>query len=202
MVAPWLLWLFAAALFDDTFRPRPMHASALVLLTAAGLWAWTGTDPAQSMLPFRLLSFACLVGALIQAVAGRKTDLLASRRRFRMLLASGITTYALIVVTVETHQRGEAMPDAVGAAHALAVLVLGGVAALALLRPRPGLLWTAPRPDAPEPGMHVEPAVVDRLMTAVTRDRIHRTEGLTIARLAVSLCVAEHRLSRRYSRPG
>lgn len=196
MAAPGLLWLFAAALFDDAFRPRMVHAAALALLVLAGLWSRAGTGPLHSALPFHLLSLACLAGALIRTVAGRDADLLASRRRFRIVLAGGIAAYALVVVAVETHQRGDAVPHALSATHALAVLLLTGAAALALLRPRTELLWTAP-PPPPAPASEVEPALVDRLLTAVDRDGIHRTEGLTIAQLAVSLGVAEHRLRRQ-----
>jgi hypothetical protein len=98
--APALFWLWAAACFDDQFRPscdKFLPWGALVVLGAScifGGWpvAWAALH-ALSLL---------LVGlAVWQVLAGRAGDLVEVRRRLRVILTIGAGLYITTVILTE-----------------------------------------------------------------------------------------------------
>lgn len=113
--APWmavangnsvLFWLFAAALFDDDFELRPVHAlpwAAMALL--GGLQcAWWGPQASPeapfvvAVLHWAPLGFAAM--ALAAAARHWRDDLVEQRRRVRLFIVAAGSLYTVVMLAV------------------------------------------------------------------------------------------------------
>ncbi len=206
--------LFAAALFDDDFRPSWWHALAWIAVVAIGASCfWIGTPVAR--IGFSTVGLACNAVGAWYALAERSVDLVEQRRRLRTVLVVVIAFYATAIIASEILFPYGSGGPALAAAISAGVLVIAMVFALGVLsvnregslipfdqiEPQP-LVLTPRRPSAvasvsersPDAGEDAgQLAALRRLME---HDRVYREEGLSIGSLAERLGTAEHVLRR------
>lgn len=210
---PVVFCLFAAALFDDDFKPSWWHVLAWLAVVATGAACfWIGTPPAR--IAFSTIGLACNAVGAWYALAGRSLDLVEERRRLRAVLVVVIAFYATAIITSEMlFPRGSGGP-ALAAAISAGVLAIVMVFALVLLAVnREGSLipfgQSEPQPLA---AARRKPAVAAsfaerseggedaRLLAALRalmdHDKVYREEGLSIGGLAARLDMTEHALRR------
>ena len=206
--------LFAAALFDDDFKPSWWHALAWLAVVAVGASCfWVGTAAAR--IGFSAVGLACNAVGAWYALAERSVDLVEQRRRLRTVLMVVIAFYATAIIASEIIFPNGSGGPALGGAISAGVLAIVMVFALVVLsvnregslfpfdRPQPQpLVAAAYRPAAvasisersPDAGEDAGPlAALRRLME---HDRVYREEGLSIGSLAERLGIAEHALRR------
>jgi AraC-like DNA-binding protein len=209
-----VFWLFAAALFDDSFRLRWWHGSIWLLMMAFGAVECVA-DSRLLTIALILSSFVFAALALVPALATWRDDLMEGRRRIRGYIVIGSAVYT--AVTAFANLTGDIHPAAVPSNlfATLALLVIVGPAAWTTfgLRTSQGLFASlaqrAPLPAAgpagapatlpiptPVPIDPVEAGQLARLERLMTAERAYRQDGLTIGMLAQKLDLPEYRLRR------
>ena len=214
---PVVFCLFAAALFDDDFKPSWLHALAWLALVAIGiLGLWTGVP---------LLRWICSgLGLLCNAIgvwyvlAGRALDLVEERRRLRAVLVVLVALYSAVIIASEMAWPRGSVGPMIYLANGAGLLALTSVFAVFLLSiSRDGALISLPvsgaslqaalprRPATePAPSDRTERDEDARLLSALRRlmehDKAYREEGLSIGSLAAKLGISEHGLRRLINR--
>ena len=193
-------WLFASALFEDGFRPRPVHLliwTAVVMVgSVQGLvLVPTGSPYAvyvSGALTLETLFFVGLASG--QILAARAGDLVEPRRRLRLQVVATAAGYIALRALSDLSGARQAFPAAASLIDALALALVAAVVALALLGLRGGEAMFAPA-SAPRPTTPPEdPEAARALDHAMRIDRAYRQDGLTIGALAGQLGLTEHRL--------
>ena len=205
-----VFWLWARAAFDDDFVIRPWHGGLWAVTTGLQFYvAGWGLWPALDLAIDRTLSLTTLGLALLAAVqtlATWRADLVAGRRRLRLVVLIGASTYIVIVATANFSGTPSMSFSAMAsAANAFGLFGLVGLSAWNLLRAadtQDSILFPAPG-DAPARAMarngeskppEIEPALLRRLEQLMVVERAYRREGLTIGSLSAELGVPEYRL--------
>ena len=206
--SPVILWLWALAVFDDSFILRPHHAAIWALVAGVGLFAYCGsaTSPMLSVISGRIFALVSIVFALLaatQTLPGWRADLVAGRRR--LLIAFLLAMTAFVVVNgvsglAAIPWRSVSFSYAFG----LGVLALLGVwTSLPEFMGQPALIGTAGavgkadrRREAPARTDVFLPnqILLRQIERVMSVERVYRQEGLTIGVLAVKLGLPEHRL--------
>ena len=212
-----VFWLWARAAFDDDFEPRWWHGALWAAIAGLQLFAARGSTPALELASERTLSFAYLGLALLAAVqtlATWREDLMARRRRLRLVVLVGTAIYIGAGVFSDLSPNPAPTPPSgsgfslASVAGAFSLCVLVGISAWNLLRaagvqegsillPAAGDVVADARPaalDAVGKAAGIEPALLRRLQHLMTVDRVYRQEGLTIGSLSARLGVPEYRL--------
>jgi len=208
---PVVFCLFAAALFDDDFRPSWWQALAWLALVAIGiLGLWTG---------FPLLRWLCSgLGLLCNAIgvwyvmAGRALDLVEERRRLRAVLVVLGALYSAVIIASEMAWAPASVGPVLYLANGAGLLAITSVFAVFLLTiSRDGALISLPlsASQAALPRRLVtRPVLAERserdddarrltsLRHLMEHDRAYREEGLSIGNLAAKLGISEHGLRR------
>lgn len=209
---PVVFCLFAAALFDDDFRPSWWQALAWLSLVAIGiLGLWTGIP---------LLRWLCSgLGLLCNAIgvwyvlAGRALDLVEERRRLRAVLVVLVALYSAVIIASEIAWSPSSVGPVLYLANGGGLLAITSVFAVFLLTiSRDGALISLP-PSASLQAILprrpvTKPVLADRterdddarqlvaLRHLMEHDRAYREEGLSIGSLAAKLGIFEHGLRR------
>lgn len=185
------VWLFVLAVFED--RPMsPRLAGPAALLTALGMGAL-----ALRLEPLALLrdmvSAALALHALSLVLRSWRGDLIEARRRLRAPFFAAVTVYIVAETAMDALGRnGFSLPwSELASAALLALLCLG--AAAVFLDDSQGLFG----PPAVRRARSAPDADLAALARAMDVEQAWRTEGLTVAALASSVGVPEHRLRRR-----
>jgi AraC-like DNA-binding protein len=209
-----VFWLWARAAFDDEFAPRRWHVAPWAILAIGGVVADVaplGRVPAHlAAQAVAVASLGFAVAAAVQTVATWHTDLVARRRRLRVIVLVGTVSY---IVANSSSQLARPMALGMagwaGAPDAIGLCTLAALAAWSLLRvtgydsaaglvpptrPARGAATIASPPDAEPKLPPADAALLRRLEQAMTQERIYRQDGLTISALAAKLRVPEHRL--------
>ena len=201
-----VFWLFASALFDDSFRLRWWHGALWLLMFVLGaVECLAGNRILSIALTSSSLVFAAL--AVVPTLTTWRDDLLEGRRRLRLFIV--IASADLQRADRLAYLTGDIDPTT-GPSNLLAAVALVAIVApiawLTLgLRPSQGLFATLAEPavapaltaaPTPPPAEAVNPAQVAALERAMTVDRAYRQDGLTIAQLAERLGMPEYRLRR------
>ena len=224
LIVPALFWLFARSLFEDEFQPGAREAGAVLLLFALGVIMNALADTAQVVagVVFRLFGLALVAHAIWVVVHGRAGDLVERRRRFRapFIILAGL--YVAMVAITEIILKGAPAPVELSALNAFGILALTFAIMVYFTGLRPEVIAPAPRapavevvppvrvavlPEASPPrdatlpeALSIAPAeddaVLARLHELMDRDRVYRTEGLTIGVLAEKLGTQEYLLRR------
>jgi AraC-like DNA-binding protein len=211
-----VFWLWARAAFDDDFEPRWWHGALWAATAGLQLFAGRGSTPALELATEWTLSFAYLGLALLaagQALATWREDLMAGRRRLRLVVLVGTAVYIGVVVISSLSPKLPPTPSGSGfsiasVAGAFCLCVLVAIAAWNLLRaagvqegsvllPAAGDAVADAYPAALDGAGKVsgiEPALLRRLQHLMAVDRVYRQEGLTIGFLSAKLGVPEYRL--------
>lgn len=202
-----VFWLFARALFDDTFELRRWHFVPWAAVVALSLVNCLVLVPARALDP-RILAIAMTVISLVfvglavgQTIASWSTDLVEDRRRWRVFVVVATAIYAGVNAVLQLAVSGNGSPGIVTTAHnaILAVVVI----ALAYSLMRVGGETIFPAAEAPraaaapasEPGT-ADRKLLDALMRLMADERIYRHDGITIGTLAAKLAAPEYRLRR------
>ncbi len=222
--APFGLWLYTGALFEDRFVLRPWQGligAALIVSQYAAFLAPREAGGALDLLVTltpRLASLALILAALARAVRDWSVDLIERRRRFRILFTAIVGAYSLLVLVIELTLQGRPPPPLVDLGH---TLLMGGFTAFSALRiftvrtdlfPAEAGASLAPmsaeslesteRHAVPEAVVTSQadeiedPALLARLATLMDVERVWAEEGLTIRSLSEKLLVPEYRLRR------
>ncbi len=201
-----VFWLFARAMFDDEFRPRPWHvglwlAVVAVAMTCALILRPTHSPlaaPLDDLLALSALAFAAL--AVAQTWTSWSADLVEPRRRLRVVIVAASASY--IAVAALSNRLGGVAPAAVSLAQALGLAVISAGVAWAFLGVAGGGSLFAPAdiraipPQAPADLDFADRALLAALEQAMSVERLYRQERLTIGALAHRLGVPEYRLRR------
>jgi AraC-like DNA-binding protein len=212
--APVILWLLARATFDDDFVPRRWHGALWAAIVAMQLFVagWTARWPAagsaiERILPFVYLGLALL--AVAQTVATWRTDLVAGRRRLRVVVLIGTSAFIAAGVFRSFLPASSASGASTASlANAFGLCVLLGISGWNLFRAAgagqdSGLLATtgnvldgarATASDGEDRPSTIDPALLRRLEHLMTVERAYRRDGLTIGSLSAELGVPEYRL--------
>jgi AraC-like DNA-binding protein len=210
---PVVFCLFAAAVFDDDFRPSWWHALAWLAVVALGFSCfWIGTPLAR--IGFSTVGIACSALGAWYALAERSLDLVEARRRLRSVLVVVIAFYAAGIIASEiifpNGSGGPALAFGIGAGLLAITMVFvvvllsvsrdGALISLGASSPQPfGVL---PRQAAvvADFGERREGGDDTKLLAGLRRlmehDKAYREEGLSIGSLAAKLDTSEHGLRR------
>ncbi|WP_426390999.1 helix-turn-helix domain-containing protein [Variovorax sp. R-27] len=209
-----LFWVFVQALFNDDFRPRPVHVAAwLVVAAVAALNCAVVAGSASVLAPVTMgvqravpLVFAVL--AAMAAASQWRADLVEGRRRLRVFIVVTGVGYSVGMLVVRlASPRGQLSSLSATADVAMLLLIVAVVAWRMVRLAGSELFPAAVVPDAPIPTVEpppVEPPAPDpaedrlaeSLQHAMAVDHAYRSEDLSIAALAARLSVPEYRLRR------
>lgn len=217
-----IFWLFAQAMFDDSFRLRPWHALVWLGLVVWPLAHLLGAGFTSHWLVGVLVRGAVILLALLalaQTVRDWGSDLVEGRRRLRLFILIAVAMHIAATVAAELVIGTDQVPMSLHLLNSGALVAIAAIIALLLLQAdldsvlgpvAVGPASDAPSPDSlpPHPPIAVaapedEPAdpallaTLDRLMAV---DRLYRQEGLTIGVLAGRLGLPEYRLRRAINR--
>ncbi|WP_298256155.1 AraC family transcriptional regulator [Bradyrhizobium sp.] len=209
---PVVFCLFAAALFDDDFKPSWWQGLAWLAVVAVGASClWIGTPAAR--IGFSTVGLACNAVGAWYALAERSLDLVEQRRRLRGMLVVVIAFYATAIIASEILYPGGSGGPALGMAISAGVLAIVMVFAAALFvvnrdgslipfdQSEPQPLAVTPRRPAAAAGVVGQSddegaPMLLALRRLMEHDRAYREEGLSIGGLAGRLGIAEHALRR------
>jgi AraC-like DNA-binding protein len=200
-----VFWLFARALFDDTFVTRRWFAlpwagmvglsliNCLVLVPAGVI------EPRIFAVVINLLSLGFVALAVGQTVASWSADLVEQRRRLRVFVVVLTALYAgSDIVAQLLVPAGSTAFVATANAVILAAVVIA--IACSLLRVSGETIFpavTAQVAAAAVPAASIgDRRLLDALMRLMADERIYRHEGITIGTLAGKLAVPEYKLRR------
>jgi AraC-like DNA-binding protein len=207
-----VFWLWARAAFDDDFVVRPWHGGLWAVIAGlqfyvAGWSLWPTVDLAiDRTLSLTTLGLAVLAAA--QTLATWRTDLVAGRRRQRLVVLIGASTYIVIVAAVNfSGTPSMSFSSMASVANAFGLFGLVGLSAWNVLRAAdtqgsillpatydaPGSARATARDGAGKPP-EIEQALLRRLEQLMAVERAYRREGLTIGSLSAGLGVPEYRL--------
>jgi AraC-like DNA-binding protein len=227
---PLVFCLFAAALFDDDFKPSWLHAVAWLTMVALGVVACLWIDAAPARWAFSALGLACNALGVWYVLAGRALDLVEERRRLRAVLVVLLALYSAAIIATEIALPAGSGGPILYLANSIGLLTITLVFAVVLLSisgdsalislpvsepAMQGIMQgtlqgtlqvTSPyRPAAvSDLGDRIERDDDTRLLAALRRlmehDRAYREEGLSIGGLAGKLGIPEHGLRRLINR--
>jgi AraC-like DNA-binding protein len=208
---PVVFWLWARAAFDDDFVLRRWHGGLWAVMTGlqfsvAGWSLW----PTHHLAIDRMLSLTSLGLALLaagQTLATWRTDLVAGRRRLRLVVLIGVSAYIAIAAAANLSSTPSMfLPPMASVANAFGLFSLVGFSAWNLLgaADAQGSILPPATADAPVSARAmasdaagkpaVEQALLRRLERLMVVERAYRREGLTIGSLSAELGVPEYRL--------
>lgn len=213
-----VFWLFAQAMFDDSFRLRPWHALVWLSLVVWPLAHLLGAGFTSHWLLGVLVRGAVILLALLalaQTVRGWGSDLVEGRRCLRLFILIAVALHIAVTVTVELVFGADQVPMALHLLNAGALVAIAAIIALLLLQADLdsvlGPVAVGPAVEAPSPGNRplavaapedepADPALLATLERLMSVDRLYRQEGLTIGVLAGRLGLPEYRLRRAINR--
>jgi len=218
-----IFWLFARAMFDDSFRLKPWHALVWLGLVVWPLAHLLGAGFTSHWLLGVLVRGAVILLALLalaQTVRGWGSDLVEGRRRLRLFILIAVALHIAVTVTVELVFGADQVPMALHLLNSAALAAIAAIIALLLLQadidavlgpvsvgppavdavspasaPYPQPVGVAAPEDEP-----ADPALLATLERLMSVDRLYRQEGLTIGVLAGRLGLPEYRLRRAINR--
>lgn len=199
-----LFWAFALDLFED-YRVagwrRFLPAAGLLTI---GLVRLATPEPAENALTLAHngVGAALAIHILFVIASGWRGDLVEPRRRLRGPVLVAAAGYALVVTVVESGEIFLGSADALSPLAAASLMAMGLVSLWAFGRVDVALFGPVSVPidarnETPSTRVPSEDAkaaaALDRLMR---EERLYRTEGLTIASLALRMRMPEHKLRR------
>jgi AraC-like DNA-binding protein len=228
-----VFWVFAKILFDDDFRPGLGHSLFwLVVALSSAINCAFGADLSPWLhrileLVQRATPLLCAVLVVLAAGSHWTTDLVERRRSLRAFITVGGVIYSVVLLALRlSTSRGTLSPSLALVDTSILLLLVGGVAARALVvqspellgfasaasHPRLGSLLTkaeggaspvegAGEPSAPvssiaAPVSDPDRELAARIVARMSGERLYSRPDLTVASLATTLAVPEYRLRR------
>jgi AraC-like DNA-binding protein len=206
-----VFWLFARALFDDSFRLKPWHAlvwAGLIVWPLAHVFGAGFTAHWLVGVVVRVAVILLALLALVQTVRGWGSDLVEGRRRLRLFILIAVALHISVSVTVELVFGPDQVPKVFHVLNAAALAAIAAIIAMLLLQADldsvlggPAVVAAAPAAAAASPEDEpADPALLATLDRLMAVDRLYRQEGLTIGVLAGKLGLPEYRLRRAINR--
>jgi len=217
-----IFWLFAQAMFDDSFRLRPWHTLVWLGLAVWPLAHLLGAGFTSHWLLGVLVRGAVILLALLalaQTVRGWGSDLVEGRRRLRLFILIAVALHIAVTVTAELVIGPDQVPMTLHLLNSGALVAIGAIIALLLLQADldsvlgpvtagPAVNTVSPDSLPPPPPIAeaaaedepADPALLATLERLMSVDRLYRQEGLTIGVLAGRLGLPEYRLRRAINR--
>jgi AraC-like DNA-binding protein len=196
-----VFWLFARALFDDTFQLRRWHAAPLVAVAALSLIDCLVLVPARALDPrifaivVSVISLGFVALAVGQTLVSWSTDLVEERRRLRVFVVVVTAIYAGFNAVLQLFVSANGAPDVVTTANAAILATVVIAIAYSLMRVGGETIFPIAAVVSNETSA-ADRKLLDALMRLISDDRIYRHEGITIGTLATKLAVPEYRLRR------
>jgi AraC-like DNA-binding protein len=214
-----VLWLFARAFFDDTFKLRGWHALAWAAVVSISLVNCLRLGPAAAenfrifgvavnAIAMSLIALGFIALAVGQAIASWSIDLVESRRRLRIFIVGAAAIDGVVNAIVQLLMSGNGLPGFANTANAA---VLGAVVvaiaysltrvsgedafSIAVIKPAADVSDRTTGIKSDNPGV-AHQKLVDELMRLMADERIYRDEKLAIGTLAHRLAVPEYKLRR------
>src|SRR5581483_992906 len=97
---PVVFCLFAAAVFDDEFKPSRLHALAWLAVVAFGLFSLWSRYPGAHLV-CGLIGLVCNAIGVWYVLAGQSLDLVEERRRLRAALVVLVALYSAVMIVTE-----------------------------------------------------------------------------------------------------
>jgi AraC-like DNA-binding protein/uncharacterized membrane protein YvlD (DUF360 family) len=202
-----VFWLFARALFDDTFEVRGWHAAPWAAVVALSLIDCLVLVPARTLDPqifgiaIRVISLGFVALAVGQTITSWSADLVEDRRRLRVFVVVATAVYAGVDAVLQLFVPANGSPSMVPTANAAILAAVVVAMAYSLLRVGGETIFPAAEVQPAAAVVSNETSAADRrlldaLMRLMADDRIYRYEGITIGTLATKLAVPEYRLRR------
>jgi AraC-like DNA-binding protein len=206
-----VFWLFARALFDDTFEMRRWHAAPWAAVVALSLTNCLVLVPAQVLDPrifaiaISMITLGFVALAVGQTVVSWSTDLVEERRRLRVFVVVAAAVYAGFNAVAQIFVLASGAPGVVATANAAILACVVIAIAVSLLRVKGEAIFApAQQPAAAAVASGesngADRKLLDALMRLMSDERIYRHEGVTIGTLATKLAVPEYRLRRLINR--
>jgi len=206
-----VFWLFARALFDDTFEMRRWHAAPWAAVVALSLTNCLLLVPAQMLDPrifaiaISVITLGFVALAVGQTITSWSTDLVEERRRLRVLVVVAAAVYAGFNAIVQMFMPASGAPGVVATANAAILACVVIAIAVSLMRVKGEAIFAPaqhPAATAVASGESngADRKLLDALMRLMSDERIYRHEGVTIGTLATKLAVPEYRLRRLINR--
>lgn len=206
-----LFWLWARATFDDDFELRPWHGAVLAAVVGAQLfdvWPTRGERRGDLDQTLAIIYVGLAVLAAAQTLATWRADLMAGRRRLRVLVLLGAVAWSVAVFFHKAWPGSVAGFSVWSIASPVVTWLLLGLTAWSRfqaveMQQASGALLPAGHStgsinDAPpareDKPLAVDPELLHRLQQLMTVQRAYRREGLTIGSLSAELGVQEYRL--------
>jgi AraC-like DNA-binding protein len=212
---PVVVWLWVRATFDDDFVVQRWHGALWLLIICIGFSAslsWTSWPlfaraAARSISLFTLL---LALSAAVQTVRTWRADLVAGRRRLRLMIVTSSLLFVGLLAISELMSTSSDIPGVFGSLpSAIGLLAMAALVGWSLFHPPPaelavaataldasgngaGVVRTVSRVDGSR--YAVAAVLLRRLDHLMSVERVYRQEGLTIAMLAAKLDAPEHRL--------
>jgi len=201
---PYLLWEFAAAVFEFGVPLRVRLVFYSVPLLA---WLAATLEPSSHVsLPAllgtinRVLSLLVVAHAAASALLGRDNDLVELRRRYRLLFVLLIGLQVTAILVVELLSGGEPVAASLELLNIGAIALLTFGLSLPLLTVRSDIVWKteerhAGRAEAGDDWMPAE-RLLNRKLDHQLQEGLYRTTGISIGQFADVLDVPEHQLRK------
>jgi len=208
-----IFWLWARAAFDDDFVVKRWHGGLWGVVAGLQFYVagWSLWPPLDRLID-RALSLAYLGLALLavaQTLATWRTDLVAARRRLRLLVLIGTSAFIVTGSVVNFSAAPSLSGTSIASvASAIGLCVLVGLSGWNLLQaagmPEDARRLPASGDVASDAGAissngmdkprDIDPALLGRLQRLMAVERAYRREGLTIGSLSAELGVPDYRL--------
>jgi AraC-like DNA-binding protein len=215
-----VFWLFARALFEDSFEPRARHVLPWAAVAGFSLINCLLLAPAQepnlrvlgvavNSIAMSVIALGFIALAVGQTIASWSIDLVESRRRLRIFVVGAVAIYGSVNAVLQLLTPQDQAPGLATTANA--ALLAGIVAAITysltrvsggeIFSPAPVLQNTADASGrltsaSTDGASAADQKLIDALTRLMADDRIYRDEKMTIGSLARRLAVPEYRLRR------
>jgi AraC-like DNA-binding protein len=201
---PLLFWLLSKSIFDDSFKMRPEYYVFVLIYLLVPYFSFYH----QIILPIspdvksiillipKLFSFAFMSLGVLEAIRNRKFDLIDARLRFRNTFI--IVTASLIGVTliIESISIGITTPDILPMVQKVAILLLCLFFLYSNTDLNLSFFLHSEKEEKNETEKDANPLITSKIAKLLIDEKIYRTEGLTINRLAEMIKEQEYRVRR------
>jgi AraC-like DNA-binding protein len=206
---PALLWISAAAVFDDKFEPSWRRGLAWVGLVVLGLWSIFDHRKPVAM-AYYAASLLFIGLAAWHALVGWRTELIDTGRQFRVPITIAGTSYAATIVIADFVWPGSTVSAPFSLVNSIGLAIITFSSAMCGLRIALDSSSAVPaRPGASiQSGMKArqhkislefeeqETGLSEALRELMEEQKLYRQQGLSIGDLGTKLGTPEYRLRR------
>jgi len=209
---PALLWISAAAVFDDNFEPSRRRGIAWVGLVILGLWSVLDRQPVAAMAYYGT-SLLFIGLAARHALAGWRTELIDAQCQMRSPIAIAGTLYAATITIADFVSPGSTVAAPLSLVNSIGLAIItfsSAVCGLQMaLKPRPAVPaklgghrsgMTSQRYPMPIAFEKQETLLSEALQELMDVQKLYRHHGLGIGDVGARLGVPEYRLRRLINR--